>query len=134
MKLIEIAGADHRIGIAVLEMRLIPSAYALELRRPFWRLTVEEPHQRDEVPPVLDGLRGRVERRQGVDRWPSLHAIERLAGCGRSETLQKLNDPKAGDAIGGVLCPAQHRQHVLDVRGLDELEPAELDEWNIAAR
>ena len=39
---------------------------------------------------------------------------------------------KRGDGVARVLRPAQDRQHVLDVRGLDEFEPAVFDERDVA--
>ena len=59
--------------------------------------------------------------------------VESLAGSGWSDTVQHLHDTKAGHAIGGVLCPPERGQHVLDVGGLHKFQPAELNEGNVAA-
>ena len=45
---------------------------------------------------------------------------------------QQLRHAEAGDTVARVLRPAQHGEHVLDVRGLEELQPAELHERNVA--
>ena len=47
---------------------------------------------------------------------------------------QQLETRKAGDAVARVLGPAQEGQHVLDVGGLEEFEPAEFHERDVAAR
>ena len=43
-------------------------------------------------------------------------------------------DAETGQGIVRVFCPAQHCQQVLDVRRLDEFEPAIFDERDVAAR
>ena len=50
----------------------------------------------------------------------------------RTDTRKQLEHAKARDAVARILGPAQHRQHILDVRGLEELQAAELDERNVA--
>ena len=44
----------------------------------------------------------------------------------------QLQHAEAGDAVARVFDQAQHRQHVLDVRGLEEFQPAEFHEGNVA--
>src|SRR5262245_52332040 len=51
--------------------------------------------------------------------------------CG-ANPREQLQCPECGDAIARVLRPAQYRQHVLDVGGLEESEAAIFDEGNIA--
>ncbi len=43
-----------------------------------------------------------------------------------------MHQPKSRDAVARVLDKAQHRQHVLDMRGIEKFETAELDEGDIA--
>ena len=48
-------------------------------------------------------------------------------------TWQKLHQPKAGHAVTRVFDKAQQRQHVLDMRRIEEFQTAKLDEGNISA-
>ena len=45
-----------------------------------------------------------------------------------------MRHAKSGDPVANVLCPTQDRQHVLNVRGFEKLEPAEFHERNVTAR
>ena len=45
---------------------------------------------------------------------------------------QQLQDPEGGHAVARVLGQAQEREQILDVRRLDELQAAELDERDVA--
>ena len=45
-----------------------------------------------------------------------------------------MQQTEAGDAIARVLDEPQQRQHVLDVRGIEELQSAELHERDVPAR
>ena len=47
---------------------------------------------------------------------------------------RKLQHAEAGDAVARILGEAQERQHVLDVRGVEEFQPAEFDEGDVAPR
>jgi hypothetical protein len=46
---------------------------------------------------------------------------------------QQLQDQEGGDGVAGVLDPTQHAQHVLYVRGFEELQTAIFDEGDIPA-
>jgi len=62
------------------------------------------------------------------------HAIQE-AGRGRgSGTRHELDHAETRHPVARVLRPAQESQHVLDMGGLQEFEPAEFDERNIAPR
>ena len=61
------------------------------------------------------------------------HAVEHALRRRRPDARQQLQHAKAGDAVARVLDEAQQRQHVLDVRGIEEFQPAELDEGDVAA-
>ena len=114
-------------------MRLIPAAHQIELGRPAAAAPRSSVDRLDEAPamlgapppaarirPVLapDRLRGDASRRRAARRRPD-------AG-------QELHHAKARDAVARVLRPAQDGEHVLDVRGFEKLEPAELHERNVA--
>ena len=43
-----------------------------------------------------------------------------------------MHQPKSRDAVARVLDEAEHRQHILDMRGIEKLEPAELHERDIS--
>ena len=62
-----------------------------------------------------------------------MHAIEHPLRRGRADAGQKLHQPEAGDPVARVLHKPQQGEHVLDVRGIEELEAAELHEGNVAA-
>ena len=51
----------------------------------------------------------------------------------RPRARQQLHDAKAGDPVARIFRPAQERQHILDVRGLEKLQAAEFHERNVAA-
>ena len=46
---------------------------------------------------------------------------------------KQLHDTEAGHPVTRILDEAQQRQQVLDVRGVEELQPAELHEGDVAA-
>ena len=56
----------------------------------------------------------------------SAGAVEDLRRGRRPDAGQELEDAEAGDAVARVLGEAQERQHVLDVGGVEELQPANL--------
>ena len=68
--------------------------------------------------------------RSAARRAPSSSAPAR----GRADARQQLQHAEAGDAVARVLGEAQHREHVLDVRGVEELQAAELHERDVAPR
>ena len=45
-----------------------------------------------------------------------------------------MQQPESRDAIARILDEPQHRQHVLDVGGVEELQPAEFHERDVPAR
>ena len=74
--------------------------------------------------------------------WPSRaargraqagHVAQQRVGQARAHARQQLRDPERGQAVARVLGPAQAGQRVLDVRGLEEAQPAELHERDVAA-
>ena len=52
--------------------------------------------------------------------------------CG-ANAGEQLQCPESGDAVARVLRPAQDRQHVLDMGGLEKFEAAIFDEGNITS-
>ena len=60
--------------------------------------------------------------------------LDDLRGRRRADAGQQLQHAEAGDAVARVFGEAQHRQHVLDMGGVEELQAAELDERDVAAR
>ena len=84
--------------------------------------------------PVLAGARRRGQLAERRERIGGLgHVVEHALRRGRPDAGQQLQQAKAGDAVARVFDEAQQRQHVLDVRGIEELQAAELDERNVAA-
>ena len=60
--------------------------------------------------------------------------VERALGVRRAHALHELQHAERGQLVVRVVGPAQHREQILDVRGLEELEPAVLHERNLALR
>ena len=58
--------------------------------------------------------------------------VEHLRRRLRPDAGHQLQHAETRDAVARILDPAQHREHVLDVRGLEEFEPAEFHEGNVA--
>jgi hypothetical protein len=61
-----------------------------------------------------------------------LQPAEGLRRRGRADARQQLQAAERGDAVARVVGPAQHGQQVLDVRRLEELQPAVLHERDVA--
>ena len=82
-------------------------------------------------------LAGRRGHRVRGERWPAESSrFEGLAGTsrvGRTHARQQLQHAECSDAVTRVVGPAQHREQVLDVRRLQELETAVLHERYVAA-
>src|SRR5208282_4051479 len=116
-------------------MRQIPLTNQSDLPRPGRRFVTQPAKERTELRPVRGGgwrrckgiqnsevpagsgeMRQRIPRRRRTDAWPQLQHAE---GC---------------DGVSRALDPAQHAQHVIDMRCLKELHPAVFDEWDAAAR
>ncbi len=57
---------------------------------------------------------------------------EQVARSGRADALVQSEQPVPRDLVGAVVEQAQSRHEVLDVRGFEELQPAELDEGHPA--
>src|SRR5256885_2168005 len=48
-----------------------------------------------------------------------------------SDARQQQQHTKSRDAVARVLRPAQAREQVLDMCGLEKFQPAKLHEWNV---
>ena len=129
----QIGAAGLGILVNAVEMRFVPEPRALEIGRPF-RISRRSPI----------GLRRKLVQsspaRGGDGSWQSA-AIGSAASAMWSSTRcaeagptpgHQMHQPEAGDAVARVLDKPQQRQHVLDVRGIEELQPAEFDERNVA--
>ncbi len=113
-------------------MRLVPETHALEIGRPFRIAQVL--HRADEGGPVRAGARRHRKLAERVQRVHALgHLVEHALGGGGPDARQQMQDAKTGDAVARVLGKAQQRQHVLDMRGVEEFQPAEFDEGDVAA-
>ena len=131
--MIEITGSNHSIGVSLFETRLIPSPHQIKFGWPTSGRRSQLLHQGDERAPHSGSLGRGTERGERVDGVSTHHLIEDFAGTGRADAVQQLQHAKARHTVGGVFGPAQDRQHILDVRGLDKLEAAEFDEGDVAA-
>ncbi len=53
---------------------------------------------------------------------------------GRADARQQLQHPGAGETVARILGPAQHGEHILDVRRIQEFEAAELHIGDVPPR
>ena len=60
------------------------------------------------------------------------HRVEQPPRRRRADAGDQLRDAKTGQPAARVLHPAQHRQQVLHMRGLEKLQATELDERDVA--
>jgi UvrD/REP helicase N-terminal domain len=132
-KLYEVALADGGILVDALEMRRVPAADEIEFGGPARRLPVHKLYGVNKRGPILRCGRRRCELAQSA-HWVALlgHSVEHTCGSGGPGAGQKLDHAEPRDAVARVFSPAQERQHVFDVRGLKELQAAELHEWNVS--
>ena len=116
-------------------MRLVPAAARARVRpasRPAAAQVYDGARRSLASPSPARGGAGSVGKRR--ERIGAVgHAVEHALRRRRPDAGQELQHAEAGDAVARVLDEAQQRQHVLDVRGVEELQPAELDERNVAA-
>ena len=61
------------------------------------------------------------------------HGVKNARRCGRPDARQKLQHAETGDAVARIFGKAQAREHVLHMRGIEEFQPAEFHERNVAA-
>ena len=114
------------------EVRLVPAPHLLQLGRPAGGAAEQRVEQRGEILPLGARARRRVghQHRGRIGRG---EPVENARAPRRSDAGHKLRHAKARDAVARVLGKAQRGEHVLHVRGFEELQPAELHERNVAA-
>src|SRR5580704_6010920 len=116
-------------------MRHIPAVDQIKLRRPTHRVSSQHPNRCFKIGPVFGGGYGRFKGTEQLHRVAAIgHAIEKTRCRTRANARQQLCDAEPCDAIAKVLRPAQDGEYVLDVSSLEEFEPAEFHERNVAAR
>ena len=131
----QIGFAKCRVFINALKVRPIPAMDQVEFSRPAIHVSSQPANGFFKITPVFGRGCGRIKRIQLLHRIVApCHAIEQARRCARTNSRQQLRNPEPGNAIAQVLGPAQDGENVLDMRRLQELKPAELHEWNIAAR
>ena len=136
-ELVEVGQARAGVVVALLEQRLVEARGRRSScpAQSAWRPASVAHAARPEPGHARRWRARRVEAprapRSGTPPPPG-SASARRAVPGRCRAAAAA-DAKAGDAVARVLGPAQDREHVLDVRRLEELEPAELHERDVAA-
>ncbi|MDT4830740.1 hypothetical protein FQZ97_642150 [compost metagenome] len=130
-------GTPHARGVFVqpLQVRLVPLHGHLHVGRPLQRRRAQGGVGLGEVGPLFTRGRRRHEvahRRGRVARL--VHRVEQARAGGRPHAGNELRDPEARHAPARVLRETQHGEQVLHMRGLEELEPAELHERDVAPR
>ncbi len=102
-------------------MRFVPEPGTFQLGRPAGAARAEVGDGRDEALPVVAGAgrrRGFGESDKGIAGLG--HVVEHaLRRCG-PDAGNKMHQPKPGDTVARVLDKAEHRQHVLDMRGIEK--------------
>ena len=125
-----------RLGVVVdaVEMRFVPEAGALEIGRPV-RVARDLPK--------VSTKAGQSSPARGGARMLARAAIGSAASAMWSSTRCAVAGPTPGSSCStrkpatrsrGFSAEPQQRQHVLDVGGVEELQSAELDERDVAAR
>ena len=133
-ELLEIAGAHDGIRIAAARDgadTIAAPARTLRASRACADSPCISPTRSRQASTALAG--GRNVASASIAERPAM-ASSTLAAVAGPMPGEHLDDAEAGDAVGRVLGPAQYRQHILDVCGFRELEAAELDERDVAAR
>ena len=122
------------ILVDAIEMRFVPEAHPLQFRRPPRSARVQTGNSFDEGRPVSAGPWRRWRAGKRTNRIGCLrHAVQPPLRRGRADPGHQLHHPESGDAVARILDKAQQSQHVLDVGRIQEFEPAELHERNVAA-
>ena len=77
-------------------------------------------------------------RLEFLERSPQVVAgdemVERALGVRGTHARHELQHAEGGELVARIVGPAQHRQQILDVRGLEELEAAVFHERDLALR
>src|SRR6185295_707675 len=94
LQLIEVAGAHDSIGIALLQMRLIPLPHPIELCGPIAARLAEPAQQLDEVTPGTGSLRRRCESGERREERALPQVLENLARSGGTDAIQHLHHAK----------------------------------------
>ena len=135
LELIEIAEPRRHPVIEPLELGPIPFLHQAELGGPIHRPAGEQRQQGCQPRPILRGGGRHLEARQGVEGEAGLlQVIQRLARRGRADARQEMQAAETRHPVAGILRPAEQADHVLDMGGLDEFQPAEFDERDVAPR
>ena len=74
----------------------------------------------------------RLKRRQKLKRGAACRTGPRAVRRCRGRCPEELQNPEARHAVESVLRPAQHREQVLDMGGLEEFQAAEFHEGDVA--
>ena len=103
-------------------MRLIPRPHQTNLPSPSGLGVAEAPHHAAEPRPGQNRrIRGCEATKPGEVKTVLTEMCHRLLGAGWPDPGQQLENPEAGEGITWVFCPAQDRQQVLDMSGLNKI-------------
>ena len=104
-QLAKIVGARHGIRVALLHVRLVPSAHQLDLGGPSGAIGKQPLEHVDKSQPAFRRTQRRAKLSQCVGA-PQLEIIQGFAGGSWADAVQQLKDAKAGHAVAQVLRPA----------------------------
>src|SRR5437868_8821809 len=135
LELLEILSTHLCMIMKALEVRLIPASDQAELSLPLQRAIAETAEQLAQCRPVVAcrSRRGKPGQRANLEA-ALLEMLRHPLGDGRTNAGQELQHPEGSHVIAHVLAPAQDAHHILDVGGLEKLEPAKLYERDVSAR
>ena len=126
---------DLRRLVNPLEVRLVPFAHAphLPLPRSFGRRQCSH-ELRERRPRLAPPVAGALKAASVRQSWPAASkCVKQRPAFAGPMPGSSCNARKALIAILRIVRPAQHREHVLHVRGFEKLQPAVLHVGDVAA-
>jgi len=134
LKLDQICPARNGIVIDAVEVGLVPKASPLQFGRPPGSVRAEAGDHFQEAVPVVAGASRWRRVCEDPARLRRHDVIEDALRRAWADAGDQLHDPETRDPITRVLYKSQHRQEILDVGGLEEFEPAQLEERDVPPR
>jgi hypothetical protein len=123
LELDEVIAPCDGILVDAIKLRLVPEPGPLKFCGPPGHARAQLSDCLDEGLPIVarTGRRRRIGER--ADRLGCLNDVIEHAFCrGRTNTLDQLHQPEAGDPVARVLNKAQEGQQIFDMRGVEEFE------------
>src|SRR5690606_27148529 len=120
------------IFMDTVKLWIVPGACSADCRGPIVRS--ESGQSGDKARPVGSCPPGRWCTHKLRDRIGMRRDGIKYISCRcRSHARHQLQDAETCDPIARILSKAQNREQIFDMGGVEELEPSELDEGDIAS-